>query len=396
MKVLFFDPQSGASGDMIMGCLLDLGADPNEIIAAVESVNCRLEISRTKKHGIAATKAHVIADGRYHSVEEAKSMLKDACLEPPARKMALSTLATLADAEAEVHGTSSDQVHFHEIGALDALADIAGCCAAFHSLEVEKTFTLPISVGSGTVSTMHGLLPVPAPATLAVLQSSNLLWKGGPIKQELLTPTGAALLANLVDEVIEEYPMIKTERVGYGSGSKDSEMPNVLRGVIGDQKLSLHQHQDQIVQLETNVDDVTGEVLGYLIDLLMKEGALDVSIVPALMKKGRYGCIVKAISKKGDMDRLVSVLMRETGSLGIRVFPSLHRQIAERYIKTLPVYIDGRKHEIRFKASRWKGKTLNVKPEYEDCRKIALERGLSLREVVRKAEMLGWGVIDDK
>ncbi|MDD3022197.1 MAG: LarC family nickel insertion protein, partial [Alphaproteobacteria bacterium] len=226
MKVLFFDPQSGASGDMIMGCLLDLGADPEKIIAAVESVNCRLEISRTKKHSIVATKAHVIADGRYHSVEEAKTMLNDACLVPPAREIALSTLVTLADAEAEVHGTSSDQVHFHEIGALDALADIAGCCAAFHSLEVEKTFTLPISVGSGTVSTMHGLLPVPAPATMAVLQSSGLLWKGGPIKQELLTPTGAALLANLVDEVIEEYPMIRAERVGYGAGSKDSEMPN--------------------------------------------------------------------------------------------------------------------------------------------------------------------------
>jgi len=397
MKFLIFDPLSGASGDMIMGCLLGLGADPDSVRSAVESVGCKLEISRAKKHHIAATKATVIADGRFHSAKEARSILKESCLEPPALERALKALDTLVSAEAEVHGVKFEKAHFHEIGALDALADIAGSCAALLSLKVNKIFSLPISVGGGAVSTSHGLLPVPAPSTLEILRLSGLAWKGGPVDEELLTPTGAAILANFVDEVVERYPQIKAEEVGYGAGKKDLEIPNVLRGVIGDLKdergLAHRHHHDRVVQLETNVDDVTGEVLGNLLELLMAEGALDVSIVPALMKKGRPGNVVKVIAREKETDRFTSLLMKETGSLGVRIFPSLHRHIAQREERSLDVEIEGRNYEVSVKVSHQEGAVLNIKAEYEDCKRIAGEIGLPLKEVARRVEAQAWKVI---
>ena len=283
MKVLLFDPFAGASGDMTIGCLLDLGADPSAVRDAIESLGCKLEISKEHKSHILATRARVTSDKRYQSFDEAVSLLKNASLEPPVRDRALKIIDILATAESIVHGVPKVEARFHEIGALDALADIAGSCAALHSLEVEKVFSLPISVGGGNVASAHGLLPVPGPSTLEILRFHRIPWKGGPVDQELLTPTGAAIFANVVDQFIDSYPAIQAESVGYGAGSKDFHMPNALRGVIGKQK-GHHLSPDQVVQLETNVDDVTGEVLGNLIDLLMEAGALDASIIPAVTR----------------------------------------------------------------------------------------------------------------
>ena len=391
MRVLLFDPASGASGDMIIGCLLDLGADPGAVTEAVESVGCRLEISRERRHHLIATRARVTAEGRYQSLREARRVLEGSSLEPPALDRALRIMDALAGAEAEVHGTNPDQARFHEIGALDALADIAGSCAALQSLEVGTILSLPISVGGGMVSSSHGLLPVPAPATLETLRRSGLLWKGGPVDEELLTPTGAAILAIAVDEMTERYPLIRAEQVGYGAGAKKLEVPNLLRCVVGD---LMEGHFDEVTQLETNVDDVTGEVLGNLIDLLMEEGALDVSAVPALMKKGRYGNIIKVITRQDKMEKLAALLMRETGSLGVRIFPSLHRSVAERESRALTLDIKGRTYQASVKVSWLGGETLNVKAEYEDCKKIAYHTGLPLREVVRRIEEKGWKVVD--
>jgi len=391
MRVLLFDPASGASGDMIIGCLLDLGADPGAVKEAVESVGCRLEISRERRHHLIATRARVTAEGRYQSLREARRILEGSSLEPPALDRALRIMDALAGAEAEVHGTDPDQARFHEIGALDALADIAGSCAALHSLEVEKILSLPISTGGGTVSSSHGLLPVPAPATLEMLRRSGLLWKGGPVNEELLTPTGAAILAIVVDEMAERYPLIRAEQVGYGTGARKLEIPNLLRCVVGD---LVEGHFDEVAQLETNVDDVTGEVLGNLIGLLMEEGALDVSAVPALMKKGRYGNIIKVITRQDRMEKLAALLMRETGSLGVRIFPSLHRSVAGRESRALTIDIKGRTYQASVKVSWLGGETLNVKAEYEDCKKIASRSGLPLREVARRIEEKGWKVVD--
>ncbi len=402
MRVLLFDPSSGASGDMIMACLLDLGADPDLVSKAVESVGCGLEIFRDEKHHIRATRVKVLAQGkRFRTLAEARSILAGSSLPPSALDRALKIMEILAAAEGRVHGVDGEEAHFHEIGVLDALADIAGSCAGLSSLGVERVFTLPISVGSGTVIAAHGSLPVPAPATLEILKESGLLWRGGPVEEELLTPTGAAILAGFADEVAGEYPLLRAGAVGYGSGTKDLDVPNLLRGVVGDLEDSArdrddlhhprrHPHQDQVVQLETNLDDVTGEVLGSLLELLMEEGALDVAIVPALMKKGRPASLVKVLARKEDAERLARIVMRETGSLGIRIFPALHRFVARREERTAQVEIDGRIFEVRLKVSFVGDELLSIKAEHDDCRRIAADAGLPLREVSRRVEERAW------
>jgi hypothetical protein len=395
MRLLLFDPSSGASGDMIMASLLDLGADPDAVRKAVESVGCTLEISRAEKHHISAARVRIHAGGkRYRTLAEARSVLAAAALAPQARDRSMKIMEILAEAEGRVHGVSGEEVRFHEIGALDALADIAGSAAAWESLKADRVVVLPISVGSGTVIAAHGRLPVPAPATLEVLSASGLLWRGGPVEGELLTPTGAAILAGFADDVSAEYPLIRAEGSGYGAGTKDLEIPNLLRAVVGESKetgrRTHHPNHDRVVQLETNVDDVTGEVLGGLLEILMEAGALDVAILPAVMKKGRPASVVQVLARKEEAERLARIVMKETGSLGVRVFPSLHRFVARREEREVGFEIGGRPFRVRAKVSFIGEEILQIKAEHDDCRRIARESGLPLREVARRAEEAAW------
>ncbi|MDD4448721.1 MAG: nickel pincer cofactor biosynthesis protein LarC [Methanothrix sp.] len=396
MKVLLFDPCAGASGDMIMASLLDLGADLDTVREAVQSVGCTLEVSRQEKSHIMACRARVISDSRFQSLSDAVSILSNSSLQGSALENALRALNILAEAESRVHGVAAEQVRFHEIGALDALADIAGSCAAMHCLAVERVLSRPISVGGGYVASAHGLLAVPGPAALEILRSHKIPWKGGPVDEELLTPTGAALLATLVDDCVPDFPLIRAKRVGYGAGKRELILPNVLRAAVAEtlphpQAGVEHMSQgDRIVQLETNVDDVTGEVLGHLIERLLQAGALDVSVLPALMKKGRAGSVIRAIAGHEDMHHLARIMMRETGSLGVRIFPSIHRLVAEREQRDVQVNICGRTFTAQVKISRLEGELLSIKPEYEDCRRIACETGQPLRMVIKKVEEAGW------
>lgn len=399
MKALLFDPSAGASGDMIMGCLLDLGADENAVCKAVESVGCKLEISRQERSHVMATRVDVISDRSYQSLDEAVSILKGSSLQGDALRKALQALDILAAAESKVHGVPKVEARFHEIGALDALADIAGSCAAMQSLNVQRVLCRSISVGGGYVKSAHGLLPVPGPASLEILRSYEIPWRGGPVDAELLTPTGAALLAALVDEFLPEFPLSLSWKTGYGAGKKELPLPNVLRGIIAKsppwpQAMAgnlLHEHHgDSVVQLETNVDDVTGEVLSRLMELLMDAGALDVSVLPALMKKGRSGNVIRVIARHEEMDRLAKIMIMETGSLGVRVFLSLHRYLAEREARAVNVEICNQTFQVAVKISRMEGKLLNIKPEYEDCKRIADETGLPLRVVMKKVQEEGW------
>lgn len=395
MRLLLFDPTSGASGDMIMASLLDLGADPDTVRKAVEAVGCGLEISRADKHHISSTRVRIHAGGkRYRTLSEARSILAAASLSPPALDRAIKIVEILAEAEGRVHGVSGEEARFHEIGALDALADIAGSVAALESLGADEVVVLPISVGSGTVVAAHGRLPVPAPATVEVLSASGLLWRGGPVDGELLTPTGAAILAGFADEAASEYPLLRSEAAGYGAGTKDLLIPNLLRAVVGESKETgqsrHHPNQDRVVQLETNVDDVTGEVLGSLLEILMEAGALDVAIVPALMKKGRPASLIQVLAKKEEAERLARIVMKETGSLGVRVFPSLHRFVAEREEREIGFEIGGRPFRVRVKVSSIGDEVLQIKVEHDDCERIASESGLPLREVARRAEEAAW------
>ena len=378
-----------------MASLLDLGADRQAVRQAVESVGCRLEVTRQKKRSIMACRATVTSDRRFHSLDEARSILNSSCLREKALEDALRALHILAEAEGRVHGVSPEQAHFHEVGALDALADIAGSSAARASLEADQVLCLPVCVGGGLIQSAHGLLPVPGPAALEILRAHHIPWRGGPVEEELLTPTGAALLAALADEFLSEPPLLQVERIGYGAGKKELEMPNVLRAMMAEALPGgaagpghIH-HGDRVVQLESNVDDVTGEVLGYLIERLMGEGALDVCILPALMKKGRPGSVIRAIIRAEDSERLAGIIIRETGSLGVRVFPSIHRFLAEREEIVVDLELAGQVNQARLKVSRLEGEMISLKPEYEDCRRIAEKTGLALREVREKVEEAG-------
>lgn len=398
MKVLLFDPSAGASGDMIIATLLDLGADVESVREAVESVGCRLEVSKVERSHIMASRARVISDRRFHSLAEAVSILQASSLTGKALKNALFAMDVLAEAESRVHGMPKEQAHFHEIGALDALADIAGACAARDSLTAERVLSRTVSVGSGFVKTAHGLLAVPAPAALEILRAHKIPWKSGPAEEEMLTPTGAALLAVLIDEFLPDIPAIKAERVGYGAGKRELALPNVLRTIIGyvlpaqeaQAKMDHVPHGDRVVQIETNVDDVTGEVLGHLIERLMQAGALDVTILPAIMKKGRAGSVIRAIASQEETEKLARIIMRETGSLGVRVFPSVHRFLAGREEITVDVEFAGQTFSASVKVSRLEGEIIGVKPEYEDCKRIADDTKMPLRAISKKVEEAGW------
>ena len=281
MQALIFDPFSGASGDMIIASLIDLGADAIVVREAMESAaDVSVSVGRVIKRGIDAVDVKVednlntntntnTAAGKKHSrsYPELIDEIRSASLPEKVEKDALAVFSIMADAESKVHGQDLETIHFHEVGQNDAIADVVGACTAIHELEWDKIHCTPITVGSGFVESAHGILPVPAPATLEILRAGKMLFKGGTVERELLTPTGAALLSHFSTPV-DSFPQSTLTRIGYGAGDAETAHPNVLRAVLADVDDALI--QDHIEVLETNVDDVTGEVLGNLIEQLLE------------------------------------------------------------------------------------------------------------------------------
>jgi uncharacterized protein (TIGR00299 family) protein len=388
MKAILFDPFSGASGDMITAGLIDLGADSRKVREAMESAaHVGVEFSRAAKKGISAQFVNVITKKEgCMTFGEVLERINSLDLHPEIINDVISVFNILGKAEAKLHGTTLEKLHFHELGQEDAIADIVGACTAFHDLNLKKyrIYSTPISVGMGFIEFSHGKFPVPAPAALEILKEYSLIWQQGPVEGELLTPTGAALLAHFVNEK-GTCPSMKTERIGYGAGNRDIFVPNVLRiisGEIDDALIS-----DRIEMLETNVDDVTAQVLGNLIDELLTAGAKDVSIIPATMKKGRSGQIIQVIAKSEDSGRLARRIIEETGSLGVRLIPIKHRFIAQREMENVDIIINDRKFSIAVKIARdMRGVLLNISAEFEDCKKTAKESGVPVRDVIRIAE----------
>lgn len=394
MKALVFEPFSGASGDMIIGSLLDLGAKESKIADALSVFHLELEVKEVEKRGIVAKKVKFIREGKEYaaSVREVQSykdivrMIEHSGLGNEIIQNSLSVFEKIADAEAKVHGDPKERLTFHEIGALDTIGDLVGSVIAFLDIHPDIVISTPISVGSGFVESEHGILPVPAPATVEILKDASLLYQGGPFASasELLTPTGAAILAHFVQRSEPFLPQMRIEKTGYGAGSRDLPLPNLLRvslGEIGDL------FRDGIEVLETNVDNVTGEVLGNLIEVLMAEGAKDVTIVPALMKKGRTGYIIKVITAPHDASRIAYRIMEETGSLGVRVMHVKHRFVADREEKRVKVRIKGIEKEVGVKIGRdARGNVLNVAAEFEDVKRVAKELKMPLKEVTKIVE----------
>ena len=396
MKTLVFDAFSGASGDMILGSLLDLGANMDKIREVIESaLDVSVSISNTNKNGIEALDVHIGVpdEEKARSYYELVDIIKNSTLPDKVEKNALSVFAIMAEAESKVHGVPLEELHFHEVGQNDALADVIGSCMAIQDLGFTSTdpiFCTPINVGGGMVKTSHGTLPVPAPATLEILKTGKLLFYGLG-KRELLTPTGAALIAHF-SKSAQDLPHGIILAIGYGAGDADTENPNILRTMLMEQtEENADLSKDSIEVLETNVDDVTGEILGNLFDKLLSMGAKDVVIIPATMKKNRPGYVIKVIAAPEHSALLAREIIKETGTLGVRVMPSRHRFKTERKFETITVQFNKQNFDVTVKiAQDQNGEILHISAEFEDCSQISRTESIPLKEIFRKVEEEAW------
>ena len=382
---IIIDPQSsGIAGNMIIGALVDLGADSKSLKEIMEKSAHdfgRVEVTfkKAEKHSIDSTycRVEMLEKKPPLNYPEFIEKIRNLDLESDVRDMSIRIFERIGKAEAKVHGKSLDEIHFHEVGASDAVADVIGSAYAYHSLKLNnhKIIGLPIAVGGGTVETSHGTLPVPAPAVVEILKDAKI--RGGPVDSELATPTGAAIYAEICDEIVEFIPLIRPKKVAYGAGKKDFDHPNVLR-IIESADIA---ESNEIDVIETNIDHLTGEEIGYLFDRLFDCGASDVSITPTIMKKNRQGSILKVISKPSNRERLVECIFKETGSLGIRISPNVHRGIAKREFTKKTYNINGKDYEVTFKIGYVNGEIISKRAEFEDLKRIAEDSGLALKDI---------------
>ena len=384
MRVAHFDCFSGISGDMTLGALIDAGVDMEAIRAGIASLALpvTLEIERVRKGGFAATQVHVEApeEDSHRFLPEVEEILSRGKLTPPQRDLAVKIFRRLAEAEAKVHDLPLERVHFHEVGALDSIVDIAGAAIGLNLLGVERFTGGPVATGSGMVQCAHGMMPIPAPATAELLKGVPL--RATSIKAELTTPTGAAILACIVDEWIDS-PAMTIEHIGHGAGQRTLvEQPNILRLFVGTATGSLTPdvQTDRVWLLETNLDDVSGEVIGYCYEQLLAAGALDVFTTPIFMKKNRPGVMLSVLASEDSAAAMEEVLFRETGTLGLR------RSLVERHkLNREPCTASTPWGPVRGKVALWKDRRV-FSPEYEDCARIAREQNRPLREIYSAAE----------
>ena len=431
MRIAYLDCFSGMSGDMFLGALVDAGVPVKlfeETVAALD-IGARLEISKVNRSGITATKVDVFAHGEkdlprevfwaqkgrprtsdlgpqqqseqhghehHHHHEhhhdhgaqqehgrgltEIKAIIARAPISEGAKRTATAIFQALGVAEAKIHNTDLERVHFHEVGAVDALVDIVCAAAGAEALGVDEIVCSPLNVGGGTVKCAHGEFPVPAPATVELLKGAPVYSSG--IQAELVTPTGAAIVKTLAKR-FSAFPEMKIEKAGYGAGSRDFPgHPNVVRLTIGETQASLSEKtsQESISVLEANLDDLNPQVFGYVMDRLLEEGALDAFGVPVQMKKSRPGTLLTVLCKPEDAAKLTQMLFTETTTLGVRRRDE-RRQILQRKWMTVAT----RWGDVRVKIASMNGTVTNYAPEYEDCRRIAAEHHVPLKGVMQEA-----------
>jgi pyridinium-3,5-bisthiocarboxylic acid mononucleotide nickel chelatase len=384
LRVAYFDCYSGISGDMILGALVDLGVDPGKIRKALKTLDLKgykLKTSRVQRGLIAGTKAQVSVEKSRHSHHPArkysdiKKLIANSDLSSTAKKNSQEIFKRIARVEAAIHNTTMGKIHFHEVGAVDSIVDIVGGVVAIESLELDKVYASPLNVGEGFVQCAHGCLPVPAPATVKLLQGIPVFSNG--IKKELTTPTGAAMIGFYADK-FGSFPAMKIVSDGYGAGDHIiPEMPNMLRVVLGE---TCDEQGEELVLIESNIDDMNPEFYEGTMESLFKAGALDVYLTPIIMKKSRPANKVSVLSTETNRSAMTEILLQETTSFGVR-FYRVGRTTLERELKTVkttwgPVII---------KIGRLQGKVLQVSPEYEDCKKIASKKKILVKQVYEEA-----------
>lgn len=422
MKTIYFDCFSGASGDMLLGALLDVGLDVEflrEELGKLPIDGYRIETRRVERSALSALKVDVVVGDRIegpggavyehghghthdhghdhghdhtqghdhahpHSHDHAHdagsmhlgqilAIIEASTLSQLTKDRATRAFQRLGDAEARAHGTTPDAVHFHEVGAVDALVDVVGSMVAFELLGIERFLCSPLNVGGGTVTFSHGVYPVPGPATAELLRGVPIY--SGAVQKELVTPTGAAVLTTVV-ESFGPLPSIVVDRIGYGAGTRDvPRHPNVLRAMIGE-TASASAGADRIVVIEATLDDTTPEVIGYVIEAALAEGALDAYATPAQMKKNRLGVTLTLLVGRHELDRFSRLVFRETTTIGLR-----HREVSRRVLDRQRVLVETSVGPIHMKVARLDGDVVNAAPEYDDCSEAAVRTGVPLKTV---------------
>ena len=385
MRVAHFDCFSGISGDMTLGALIDAGVSADAIRAGLASLGLPIsvKIEKVRKGGFAATQVTIEAphEHKHRHLPDIEKILSAGSLTAAQRELALRIFRRLAEAEAAVHGIPVEKVHFHEVGALDSIADIAGSAVGLNLLGAERITSGPVVTGTGMVKCAHGMMPVPTPATAELLKGIPL--RPSAIKAELTTPTGAAILAAVVDEWMET-PSMTIEQVGHGAGQRELlEQPNVLRLFVG-QAHGLRPvgvERDQVWVLETNLDDVPAEIVGYSAERLFAAGALDVFSTPIFMKKNRPGVLLTVLAPDSAVMALEEILFQETSTFGIRRY-AVERHKLQRQATTVATPWG----PVQGKLGWLEGRTPVLTPEYEDCARVAREQGVPLREVFQTVQ----------
>ena len=426
MRIAYLECFSGISGDMFLGALIDAGVSPDLFTRTVEAlgVEAKLAVSRVERSGISATKVDVIVAGekelpreefwasqqahshehrhdhayddehshghhgnehhgasrRHRGLSEIRAIINKADISSSAKQGAISIFEALGAAEARVHNTEIEKIHFHEVGAVDAIVDIVCASVGAEALGADEWVCSPLNVGGGTVECAHGTFPIPAPATLDLLRNAPVY--SGEIQKELVTPTGAAIVNVLVSR-FAQFPRMKPEKTGYGAGSRDfKNFPNVVRLSVGE---SLAEHAlpfatEEISVLEANLDDMTPQVFGYVMERVLEQGALDVFATPVQMKKNRPGTLLTVLCRPQDTRRLTELIFSETTTLGVRMRQESRARLARRHVS-----VETKWGEVRMKVANINGSISNYAPEYEDCRRIAEERHLPLKTVMQEA-----------
>ncbi|MCD4780745.1 MAG: nickel pincer cofactor biosynthesis protein LarC [Candidatus Omnitrophica bacterium] len=382
MKIAYFDCFSGVSGDMIVGSLLDAGVDPHWLKAELKKLRLtgyRIEIKQKSVHAVAGIKFTVIPNKKqpHRCLPEIEQLIKSSGLNERAKALCLKIFQDLAEAEAKVHRKKPQDIHFHEVGAVDSIIDIAAAVVGVESLAVERVYASWIHVGTGYVDCQHGRLPVPAPATCELLKGIPIYSTGIPT--ELTTPTGAVILKNLCCS-FGAMPDMRVRTIGYGAGSKELSIPNLLRLMVGEGR-ALEEPGETIILLETNIDDMNPELMGYVEDRLRDAGALDVFLTPVYMKKNRPGILLSVVAQRQMMDALLSIIFRETTTIGVRIQPVERRTLQRKQLK-----LKTSLGTVRVKVSYHDQEVLNIAPEYEDCKRIAKRKNLPIKVVYDEAK----------
>lgn len=396
MRIAYFDCFAGISGDMTLGALVDAGADFEALKSELDKLALRdefdLALDRVTKRGISAAEVtvklhHHHEHGHSHgrAFSEIKRIIEDSALSDGVKAKSVAIFTRLGEAEAKIHNKSIEEIHFHEVGAVDAIVDIVGACVCLELLAIDKVYCSPIPTFTGTVEIAHGTFPLPAPATVEILK--NAPWRELGIEGEIVTPTGAAIAATLA-EGFGAMPPMSIQSTGYGAGKKDFGIPNVLRVLVGEASpLALSSPQSgriegrsgecvEVAVIETNIDDLSPQIYDVVMERLFDAGALDVYLTPIQMKKNRPATLLSVICEPSLVDTLSGIIFEETTSIGVRI-DTRKRICLQREIVT----VDTEFGPIGVKIARKDGEVMNVQPEYEDCRAAAAKHGVPVKRV---------------